>query len=143
MKNNIFFYQKRVKPESIKDTDLTSGWEVHPTDRPSPGYSNGPKCNSPYPCRWPEKCDLVSHGKWIELEMWWHPKLFLLPLDHKLPVKNNIWDREQLWYVYFAFSNSDLSFWKRTITVKFLKKVLHMSESDFINKSQGRSRENS
>ncbi|WZZ40027.1 hypothetical protein YC2023_036286 [Brassica napus] len=38
-----------VKPGSIKDTDLTSGWEVQPTDRLSPGYSNGLKCNSPYP----------------------------------------------------------------------------------------------
>ena len=93
-KNVIFFFflkKKRVKPGSIKDTYLTPGWEVQPTDRPSPGYSNGPKCNSPYPCRWPGKYDLVSHGRWIELEMWWHPKPFPLSLDHRLPVVLKFW----------------------------------------------------
>ncbi|WZZ89345.1 hypothetical protein YC2023_117924 [Brassica napus] len=39
-----FFHRlfQGFKPGSIKDTDLTLGWEVQPTDGSSPGYSNGP-----------------------------------------------------------------------------------------------------
>ena len=39
-----FFLLKKeiVKPGSIKDTDLTSGWKVQPTDGSSSEDSNGP-----------------------------------------------------------------------------------------------------
>lgn len=33
-------------------------WEVHPTDRPSPEYSNAPKYNSPYSCKVTRKMQL-------------------------------------------------------------------------------------
>lgn len=36
----IFFITKNIKPGSIKYTNLTSGWEMQPMDRPSPVYSN-------------------------------------------------------------------------------------------------------
>ena len=34
----FFFERKKVKPGSIKDTDLTPGWEVQSTTSPLPGF---------------------------------------------------------------------------------------------------------
>ena len=80
----------------------TNPWKkVQPIDRLCPWVFNWTKNKDPYPCRYSEQCDLVSHNKWTKPKMCWHPKSIPLPSDHK--VLDNTWNSWMACYIFHDF----------------------------------------